>query len=95
VGPENLAKVLVALADPTRLRLLRFLMHHDHCGAECTDYIGMTQGAVSKHLSVLADAGLVTRRRDGRRIYYRVGQPEVVERMLHDAERLALLNATR
>ncbi len=89
MGAENLAKVMSALADPTRVRLLRFVMHDDHCGAECTDYIGMTQGAVSKHLSTLVDAGLVTRRRAGRLVYYRVGEPEVVERILEDAECLS------
>jgi DNA-binding transcriptional ArsR family regulator len=82
------ARFFAAVGDPTRLRLLRFLLDDEHCVSQCTEYIGLTQGAVSKQLSVLADAGLLTRRRASRRIYYQVKAPETLTRLLADAETL-------
>ena len=82
------AGVFAAVGDPTRLALLRFLLDDEHCVSQCTEYIGLTQGAVSKQLSMLAHAGLVTRRRASRRIYYRVKAPEALTRLLADAQTL-------
>jgi DNA-binding transcriptional ArsR family regulator len=86
LGGDDVAKVFAALGDPTRLKLLCYLLHEEHCVSWCTRHVGLTQGAVSKQLAALAAAGLVTRRRVSRRIYYRVAEPEVLERMLADAE---------
>ncbi len=85
---REVAKLFAAVGDPTRLRLLRFLLGEEHCVTQCTEHIGLTQGAVSKQLATLADAGLLTRRRASRRAYYRVSEPEAVERILTDAEAL-------
>ena len=85
---REIAKLFAAVGDPTRLALLRFLLRQEHCVSECTEQIGLTQGAVSKQLAALTDAGLLTRRPVGRRAYYRVREPEAVERILTDAEAL-------
>ncbi len=85
---REIAKLFAAVGDPTRLRLLRFLLAEEHCVTQCTEHISLTQGAVSKQLTTLADAGLLTRRRESRRAYYRVSEPEAVERILTDAEAL-------
>ncbi|WP_308283275.1 ArsR/SmtB family transcription factor [Pseudonocardia nigra] len=78
--------MFAALSDPTRLKLLRYVLREEHCVSRCTEHVGLSQGAVSKQLAALADSGLVVRRRVSRRIYYRVAEPDVLERMLADAE---------
>lgn len=48
------------LAEPTRRRILDRLLDHDHPVGELVEHLGLSQPAVSKHLRVLRDAGLVT-----------------------------------
>ena len=62
---------LVALADPTRRRLLEQLAQRDHTVGELALIIQVSQPAVSQHLRVLRDARLVTTRTEGTRHYYR------------------------
>ena len=64
--------VLDALGDPTRRRILRILRDGEQTVADLTGSLPVTQSAVSQHLRVLRDAGLVDDRPDGRRRYYRV-----------------------
>jgi DNA-binding transcriptional ArsR family regulator len=81
-GVELLAKFFRALGDPTRLRLLEFLLHEEHSVNECVEQIGLSQGRVSSHLACLAGCGYVEARRDGRFAYYRVSDPRVAELVL-------------
>ena len=55
-----------ALADPTRRRILEHLAGGDRCVTDLAQPYRMSLPAVSKHLRVLENAGLVRRRRDGR-----------------------------
>ena len=71
---NELAVVLKALAEPTRLRLLSLIQAHDGgeaCVCELAEPIDLTQPTVSHHLKVLFDAGLVTRERRRTWVYYR------------------------
>ncbi len=85
---REIARLFAAVDDPTRLGLLRFLPGEEHCVSQCTEHVGRTQGAVSKQLAALADAGLLTRRPASGRAYYRVKKPQVVERILAAARAL-------
>lgn len=78
-GVETVAKFFRALGDPTRLRLLEFLLHDEHTVTECVDRVGLSQGRVSTHLACLADCGYVEQRRDGRYSHYRVTDPRVAD----------------
>jgi DNA-binding transcriptional ArsR family regulator len=61
-----------ALSDPTRRGLLEHLMHTGEANvASLTKAAGVSQPAVSKHLTVLKDAGLVFGRAEGRQVHYR------------------------
>lgn len=60
----NLVKVFKALADETRIRLLKLLQHRELCVCELMQALGMTQPRVSRNLRILKDAGLVKDRRD-------------------------------
>jgi DNA-binding transcriptional ArsR family regulator len=66
----NYEGALVALADPTRRRLLERLCRRPHDVGELTRHARISQPAVSQHLRVLRRAGLVRRRAQGtRRVY--------------------------
>jgi len=63
--------VFKALADPARVRIVEVLSTSDEmCVCNIMKQLGMTQPAVSHHLSVLKNAGLVQSRRQGQWIYY-------------------------
>lgn len=76
--------MLKLLADPTRLRLVRALLHGEHSVGELAEHLGARQAAVSQHLAKLRWASLVTVRRDGNRIYYRTVDDHV-ERLVAEA----------
>ncbi|GHJ47410.1 transcriptional regulator [Catellatospora sp. TT07R-123] len=59
---DSLARIFTALADPTRVAIVARLAQGDATVKELTEPFALTQQAVSRHLKVLAEAGLVTRR---------------------------------
>jgi len=61
---------LRALADPTRLKMLAILSRGELCACELPDRVQVSQPAVSQHLAVLSEAGLVQPRADGRKRLY-------------------------
>jgi DNA-binding transcriptional ArsR family regulator len=65
-------EVFRALADPTRRTMLRKLSEGDACVSDLVAQADVTQSAVSQHLKILRDAGLVKERRDGRLHIYRL-----------------------
>ncbi|MCL1094047.1 ArsR/SmtB family transcription factor [Shewanella kaireitica] len=69
------AAVLKALAHPTRLWLLEQLQQQEHCVCDLTDGVNADISTVSKHLSLLKQAGIISSRRDGKQIYYRLETP--------------------
>jgi DNA-binding transcriptional ArsR family regulator len=73
---KELAGVFKALSDPTRLNLIRLLSTHG--GALCVNALarrlGVTQSAVSQHLRVLRQAGLVRGERQGPYVHYSLDQ---------------------
>jgi ArsR family transcriptional regulator, arsenate/arsenite/antimonite-responsive transcriptional repressor len=64
-----------ALADPTRLRLIKLLGDEEVCVCSCVKVLNTHQSKVSRHLAYLRRAGLVATRRDGKWIYYRLVNP--------------------
>ena len=69
----GLARMLKALADPTRLRLVSLVAGHDDgeaCVCDLTEPLGLTQPTISHHLKVLVGAGIFTRDKRGVWAYY-------------------------
>lgn len=66
------AHALDALGDPSRRRILELVAGQERSVRELTDALAVTQPAVSQHLRVLREAGLVTARPEGARRLYRV-----------------------
>lgn len=69
------AKVLKAMAHPTRLYILDKLSQGEHCVCELTEMIGADISTVSKHLSVLKNAGIVQDEKRGNQVFYRLRVP--------------------
>ena len=70
---DELAKVLKALGEPTRLRLVSMVAAHDGgeaCVCDLTAPLGLTQPTISHHLKILVDAGILTRDKRGVWAYY-------------------------
>lgn len=67
MGPEA---VLRALAEPNRQAILRLVRDKPHSVGEIGEHFEISQQAVSQHLQVLSEAGLVDMKRDGKRRLY-------------------------
>jgi ArsR family transcriptional regulator, arsenate/arsenite/antimonite-responsive transcriptional repressor len=69
----DLARLLKALADPTRLRLVSMVAAHEDgeaCVCDLTEPLGLTQPTISHHLKILVEAGIFTRDKRGVWAYY-------------------------
>jgi ArsR family transcriptional regulator len=76
---DVMAEKFRLLGDSTRLAILRALMAGEKCVGRVVEETGRGQANVSKHLKLLADAGLVARRKEGLQIFYRVDDPVVAK----------------
>ena len=76
---QTQAQLFKALAHPTRLAILNELRDGEQCVCHMEAVFGLRQAHISQHLMVLRDAGLVTDRRDGWNIFYRVIKPEIFQ----------------
>lgn len=65
-----------ALADRTRRRLLNLMREHEICVCFFTEVLDVSQPKISRHLAYLRNAGIVSARRDGKWMYYRIVEPE-------------------
>ena len=73
---NNLELFFAALADRTRLRLLNLIGDDEICVCFFAEVIGTNQPKISRHLAYLKRAGLVSARRDGKWMHYRVTVPK-------------------
>lgn len=69
---QPLARLLKALADETRLRVVALLAHGELCVCHVESGLDIPQPTASRHLAVLRNAGVVEARRDGSWIHYRL-----------------------
>jgi ArsR family transcriptional regulator len=87
----RLEAVFKALADATRLRILRLLMAGEVCVCDIHETLRIPQAKASRHLAYLRRAGLVTTRREGLWIHYRLAEsPDPVIAAIADAATHAL-----
>ena len=78
---EARAKIIKAMAHPSRLFIIEELNKKERCVNELTDMIGADASTVSKHLSVLKNAGLVIDEKRGNSIFYTLRVPCIMEFM--------------
>ena len=75
---EARAKIMKAMSHPSRLFILEELSQGERCVCELTEMIGADVSTVSKHLSILKNAGIVDTDKRGTQVYYRLIAPCVL-----------------
>ena len=73
----NAAEVLKTLGNPTRIDIVKALLHGEVCVSELQHRLGIPQSTVSQHLRLLRDRGIVRERQDGTRRCYRLVSEQV------------------
>lgn len=79
---QDILNIFKALSDQTRLRVLKLLEHGELCVCDIFSALDMVQPKVSFHLSVLKEAGLITDRKEGRWVHYRIDDSDLLRRFL-------------
>ena len=74
---EQFEQVGKSIGDPSRLRILKLLEPGELCVCQVTAVLELAPATVSKHLSLLRQAGLVVQRKSGRWVYYRLADRSV------------------
>jgi ArsR family transcriptional regulator len=72
---EGRAAILKALAHPSRIFIVETLSEKPYCVCELTAMIGADTSTVSKHLSILKNAGIITDKKQGTAVYYSLETP--------------------
>jgi ArsR family transcriptional regulator len=67
-------KVMKALSDPSRVKILKMLQRRMMCVCEIQEALGVAQSTASNHLRVLEEAGLTTYRKDGLWVNYMLAE---------------------
>ena len=69
---RNFIKVMKALRDPNRVKIVKMLQHGELCVCEIQEALRVSQPAVSKHLKILQETGFLNSRKDRLWVYYRL-----------------------
>ncbi len=83
------AEAMKQLGDTTRLRIFWLLCHTEECVIDIGALISMSSPAVSHHLRVLKDAGLLVTRREGKEVYYKAADTPLAQKLHSTIEELA------
>lgn len=75
---EIRAKIIKSLAHPTRLLVVQTLSEGERCVCELTELIGSDMSTVSKHLSLLKNAGIIQDDKRGNQVFYKLKTPCVL-----------------
>ncbi|MBS3815880.1 MAG: winged helix-turn-helix transcriptional regulator [Hadesarchaea archaeon] len=73
---SNLCKML---SNPLRLKILHLLREGENSVGQITSQLDARQPTVSQHLSMLRKLGLVSSRRDGKKVYYKIKHPKIMK----------------
>ncbi len=90
---KELAQLLGGLAHPQRIRIIQELREGERDVNSLQAALGISHSGVSQHLSVLRLHRLVTERREGRRVFYHLTQPELARWLVEGMQFLEVLQA--
>ena len=76
---EHVAEVLKAVAHPVRLQIIELLEKKEMCVGEIVDAVGGKQAITSQQLNMMKDKGVLSCRRDGAKVYYRIENKNVIK----------------
>ena len=74
---SNEAEILNALSHPARLEILELLRDGESCVCHIQAMLDHRQAYISQQLNILRQAGLITSRKEGLRVYYKISQPDL------------------
>ena len=89
---ESIADVLQHLGDPSRLRIFWLLCHCEECVMNIAALTGMSSSAVSHHLRLLKNSGLIVSRREGKEMFYTAADTEMVAALHRSFEEVARIS---
>jgi len=76
---KNEVKILKALADETRLRIVLFISTGEICACKVVPFTKKAQPTVSQHLKILLEAGVLSQRKEGKNVLYKVKDERVLK----------------
>ncbi|MEN8126613.1 MAG: metalloregulator ArsR/SmtB family transcription factor [Planctomycetota bacterium] len=76
---EKQAAIAKAMAHPVRIAVLEFVRGGEQCVCDIAEAVSTEQSNLSKHLSVMVNAGVLTSRKDGLKVMYRIKTPCVLK----------------
>lgn len=76
---ESVARYFSVLGEPTRLRLLHALCQDERCVNDLIKVTGLAQANASRHLGLMYQAGMLSRRREGTQVFYKVADPMYID----------------
>lgn len=76
---EPAAALFHSFADPTRLAIVKHIAQGEVRVGDLTQILGLAQSTVSAHVACLRDCGLVTGRMEGRKVFYSLTRPELID----------------
>jgi len=76
---ELQSEILKALAHPRRLEIVQLLRDQELCVSDIYEMLDLPQANISQHLMILRDTGVVTTRRDGKQILYKLTSPNIIK----------------
>jgi DNA-binding transcriptional ArsR family regulator len=79
---DHIADVLKAVAHPVRLQIIELLEKKEMCVGDIAEALGGKQAITSQQLTMMKDKGVLECRRDGAKVYYRIGNKNVIK-LLH------------
>jgi DNA-binding transcriptional ArsR family regulator len=79
---EHVAEVLKAVGHPVRLQIVELLEGGEKCVGDIAKAVGGKQAITSQHLNMMRDKGILSSRREGVRVYYRIENRNVIK-LLH------------
>jgi Predicted transcriptional regulators len=89
---DDSAATFGLISDPTRVKILWLLCHTEDCVANIAAAVGMSSPAVSHHLRVLKQAGLIVSHKDGKEVYYTLADTEEAGLVHHIVDIIFNLN---
>jgi ArsR family transcriptional regulator len=81
-------EIFQALTEPMRIKILQSLEERDYCVCELMGVLNLSQPAVSYHVGLLADAGLITTQKKGRKVICKLRKKGLITQLLKLVESL-------
>jgi ArsR family transcriptional regulator len=76
---ERQAEIAKAVAHPLRIAVVDFLKDGEKCVCDIAEHVGSERSNVSRHLSVMVGAGVLSCRKDGLKVFYKLRTPCIVD----------------